>query len=130
MTSVTPYLTVNDAKSAIAFYTKAFDAKVIELYESGDRIGHATLRIGTATVYLSDEFPDYRAVSPRTLGGGTAAVVLAVEDPDQVFAQAVAEGAEGYRPVGEDPGGRSGWIEDPFGHRWNIRSEAHATASP
>jgi PhnB protein len=124
MTTATPYLTVHDAAAAIEFYSAAFGAEVAEVYDAGDRIGHATLHIGSATVYLSDEFPDYRALSPRMLGGCTAAVVLTVDDPDHVFERAVAAGAEGYRPVVDDPGGRSGWIADPFGHRWNIRSEA------
>jgi PhnB protein len=123
MTSTTPYLAVHDAKAAIAFYQAAFGATVGDLYESGGRIGHVTLHLGDARLYVSDEAPEYGAIAPRTVGSATAAVVLAVADPDATYAAAVSAGADPQRPVTDDLGGRSGWLVDPFGHRWNIRSE-------
>jgi PhnB protein len=47
--------------------------------------------------------------------------MLRVPDVDATFAQAVAAGATVERPV-EDAfyGERSGWLIDPFGHRWSL----------
>jgi PhnB protein len=123
MTTITPYLTVSDGDAALAFYRRAFDAVVVERYDDGGRLAHATLTIGGAVLFVSDEYPALGAVSPSSLGGSTAAVVLGLADPDAAYAAAVAAGATADRPVEVDgSGARSGWIVDPFGHRWNIRT--------
>ncbi len=59
-------------------------------------------------------------VSPRTLGGTGVSLVVLVADADAMIARAVAAGATLQRDVSEDHGTRSGWIVDPYGHRWNI----------
>ncbi|GAA2739844.1 VOC family protein [Pedococcus aerophilus] len=121
MTTVTPYLSVHDGSAALAFYVAAFGATVVERFDDGDRLAHATLAVDSATFHVSDEYQDLGAYSPSTLGHATSATVLGVEDPDRTFAAAVGAGATATRPVADDPGGRSGWLVDPFGHRWNIR---------
>lgn len=123
MTSLTPYLTVDDGTAAIAFYAAAFGAEEVgERYTDDDgRIGHASLRIGGHALYLSDENHDYGAYAPKTLGQSTAAIVLGVEDVDATYAAAIAAGATVDRePTGAEGGGRRGWLIDPFGHRWAI----------
>ncbi|HMH08672.1 MAG TPA: VOC family protein, partial [Terriglobales bacterium] len=68
--AATPYLTVRDAASAIDFYKKAFGAvEKGRLADTSGKIGHAEITIGGATIMLADEFPDYGAISPATLGG-------------------------------------------------------------
>jgi PhnB protein len=128
MSTMTPYLAVHDARAAIAFYAEAFDATEVERYEGENgSIGHVTLMIGGAPLYLSDEAPEYHAWSPKTLGSRTTcSVVLAVDDADAVFASAVAAGATVDRePEAAGPDGeRRGWILDPFGHHWAISSSA------
>jgi PhnB protein len=47
-------------------------------------------------------------------------MVLTVEDPDAMFAQAVAAGAQVVWPVSEQYGWRLGRIVDPYGHHWEI----------
>ncbi len=123
MTKAIAYLTVDDGAAALDFYTRAFGAEVTERYDDEGRLGHATLVIGDATVFVSDEYHEHGAVAPKTLGGSTAAVVLAVADPDARYAAAVDAGGHPQRPVADDGFGRGGWLVDPFGHRWNIRSE-------
>lgn len=117
-----PYLCVDDGRAAIAFYETVFGAEVVEgeLFEMDDgRIGHASLRIGEAVFFLSEEFPELEVVSPRTLGGTTMAVIINVADADATFELAVEHGATPQRPPEDQHGGRSGWIKDPWGHRWS-----------
>jgi PhnB protein len=126
MESVIPYLSVHDAAAALAFYAEAFGAVEDERWtDDGGRVGHAQLSIGDAVLFLSDEYPEVGAVAPRSLGGTTVALHLTVPDADAAQASAVAAGATQGRPVTEEADGRrSGWIVDPFGHRWNLSSAA------
>jgi len=57
---------------------------------------------------------------PETLGGGSIRIILTVQNPDTVFAQAVAAGATVVFPVGEEHGWRLGRVIDPFGLHWEI----------
>ena len=57
------------------------------------KIGHAEIRIGPSTVMLSDEWPDFGALSPPTIGGSPVKLHLYVDDADTVVARAVAAGA-------------------------------------
>ena len=120
---VTAYLCCKEAAHALAFYTQAFGAtEVMCLKEPGTgKIGHAEIKIGETLLMLADEFPDFGAVSPKTLGGSPVKLHLHVGDCDAVVKQAVARGAKVIRPV-EDQfyGERSGTIEDPFGHQWMV----------
>lgn len=127
MTRLIPYLTVDDGAAPIAFYAAAFGAEEVgERYTEADgRVGHATLRIGDDELYLSDEFHDYGAYAPKTVGHSTAALVLGVPDVDAAYATAIAAGATVDRePSGAEGGERRGWLIDPFGHRWALNSIA------
>jgi len=119
--TATPYLIINDAASAIDFYTRAFGAKESMRFEHGGKIGHAEIRIGDSAIMLADEFPEMGARSPQSFGGSPVSIHLYVEDVDALVAQAVEAGAKLQRPV-EDKfyGNRSGSVEDPFGHMWHI----------
>ena len=118
----TPYLTVDDGAAAIDFYVAAFGAvETMRLPDPSGRIGHAEIKIGGATIMLSDEFPDMGIVSPKTLGGASSGTLVYVEDVDAVFARAVAAGAEVVQPVTDQfYGDRSGQVRDPFGQKWSI----------
>ena len=116
----TPYLCCRDAARAIEFYTRAFGAtEVMRLAEPGGRIGHAEFRIGEAIVMLSDEYPDFGAVSPQSLGGSAVTIHLYVPDVDALVSRAKAAGATVSRPpTDEFYGDRSATLVDPYGHRW------------
>ncbi len=118
--TVRVHMTVHDAVAAIAFYTKAFDAKEqFRLSEPGGRIGHAEITIGDSIVMLNDEYPDFGAKSPTAIGGSPVAFHLQVADADKAVARAVAAGATLVRPVQDQfYGDRSGMVACPFGYRW------------
>ena len=119
--SVTPYLYIQGASDAIAFYQKAFGAVETVRMDWGGKIGHAEIKIGDSHIMIADEFPKMGATSPKTLGGSSSQICLYVEDADAVTAQAIAAGATVVRPIMDQfYGDRSATIEDPFGHRWTV----------
>jgi len=122
-----PYLTVAGAADAIDFYVRAFGATVdFKLIDPSDqRIGHAELHFGATRVFIADEYPDFGAVGPETLGGSPVKMHLEVADADEFVAHAVNQGATILRSVKlEFHGHRSGMVADPFGHSWFIASKA------
>jgi PhnB protein len=119
--SVTPYLLVDDAKAAIAFYAEAFNAKELFRLPMGDKIGHAEIMIGDSHVMLSDEWPDMNLRGPKARGGATASMMVYVDDVDAMFAQALrAGGAIEQNLSNQFWGDRTGTLVDPFGHRWML----------
>jgi PhnB protein len=120
--TATPYLILSDAAGAIEFYKKAFGAtEIARLLQPDGRVGHGEIRIGDSLVMLSDEFPEYGARSPQSLGGSPVIIHLYVEDVDGLARQAVAAGAKVLIPVKDQfYGDRSGRFVDPFGHIWII----------
>ncbi len=119
-TSIAPLLSVRRGAEAIEFYKAAFGA--IEVFRVDGEKGEvvATLAVDGAQFRVADESPQHRNFSPETLSGGTVRMVLTVEDPDALFAQAVAAGAKVIRPVANDYGWRLGRVLDPYGHDWEI----------
>jgi len=117
---VYPYLRVHNAAEAIDFYSRAFDAKEqFRLTDPNGRIGHAEIKIGSATVMLADENPQGGIRGPLSLGGTTFSIHLHVGDVDQAYAQALSAGATIVRPLqNQFYGERSGTVRDPFGHEW------------
>ena len=119
---MSPYLIVKDAPRAIAFYQKAFGAtELFRLCEPSGKVGHAELRIGRAYFMLADEYPDFGAQSPVTLGGTPVSIQMYVDDVDVVVSRAVEAGATVLRPaVDEFYGDRVALIADPMGHKWHL----------
>ncbi len=120
--TVTPFLTIRDAARAIEFYEKAFGAQARGIMKGPDgKVMHAELKIGDSIIMLSDEFPDFGALSPQSLNGSPAGLHIYVEDADAAFDRAVKAGAQVEMPVMEQFwGDRYGRLQDPFGHKWSI----------
>jgi len=122
-----PHLIVTPAAEAIDFYVRAFGASVdFKLDDPDDqRIGHAELCFGATRLYLADEYPDFGAVGPNTIGGSPIKLHLNVEDADAFVARAVEEGATLIRSVKlEFHGNRIGLVSDPYGYSWFIASKS------
>jgi uncharacterized glyoxalase superfamily protein PhnB len=116
-----PYLHIEGAASAIDFYVKAFGAtEVYRLTEPG-KVGHAEIQIDGARIMLSDEYPDYGILGPKSRGGTTVSIHLTVENVDAFCERAIAAGAKLQGQIADQfYGERTGKLEDPFGHTWHI----------
>jgi len=122
--TVTPYLVVDGAAAAIAFYVAAFGAvEHHRLVGEDGRIGHAELVLGNSRIMLADEYPEANAISPTTRGGTSTSFTFAAPDVEAVFARALALGATEVRPVSDQfYGQRQGTLRDQWGHQWSISS--------
>jgi len=120
--TVTPYLTVDDAASAIEYYKKAFGATERLRMDTPDgKVGHAELEIGDSLVMLSDPTPEATTRPPSELGGTSAGIFMYVDDVDAVVKKALRAGATVTMEVADQFwGDRFGSIRDPFGHEWSI----------
>lgn len=124
--ALSPYIVVKGAARAIEFYRASFGAT--ELFRlrdpGGDRIGHAELEIQGCRLMLADEYPDFGALGPVTIGGSPVTLHLYVDDVDAVVAQAVNAGATVLRPLKDEfYGDRTAMLADPFGHRWSVATK-------
>ena len=119
--SLAPMLSVRRGSQAVEFYKSAFGATELLRFESPDGMVVAQLMVESADFWVADESPEHKNFSPETLGGSTTRMVLTVDDPDAVFAKAVAAGASQVWPVEDkEYDWRVGRLMDPFGHHWEI----------
>ncbi|HEY1336907.1 MAG TPA: VOC family protein [Bryobacteraceae bacterium] len=117
---IAPMLSVRKGAQAVEFYKKAFGATEAFRMESPDGAVVARLDAAGGEFWVSDESPEHKNFSPETLGGGTARIVIVVDDPDALFKRAVAAGATAVHPMADQYGWRLGRVVDPFGHHWEI----------
>jgi PhnB protein len=119
VTSIQPELWMDRAGQAVAFYAAAFGATVRHQVGDGDEIV-AQLAVGDAVFWVGRASNEMGRFSPAAIGGATGRMLLVVDDPDAVAAQAVRAGARETSPVEDEHGWRLGRIVDPFGHEWEI----------
>ncbi len=101
MTSIAPWFSVRNGTEALAYYRAAFGA--IELERLEDEAGDvvvAQLSIEGADFWIQTD----AASSPETLNGRSVRMILTVDDPDAVFASALAAGATEVASIYEDHG--------------------------
>ena len=116
MTSIAPWIAVADAQRAVDFYAAAFGAADRYRAEDGDGVLQvARLAIGEADFWVQTD-----GEAQARAGEGAIRMILTVEDPDAVFAQALAAGATEIAAVYEGHGWRVGRLADPFGHHWEV----------
>lgn len=123
--AITPHIVVRGAAKAIEFYRRAFGAD--ELYRSttpdGKAVMHCELLIGDARLFLVDEIPEWRSLSPTSLGGTPVTLHLYVDDADAAYDRAIQAGALMVMPPNDGFWGeRYGIVRDPFGHVWALAS--------
>ena len=116
-TAITATLSVRDWSRAMDFYKAAFGA--VELYRvEGGGVGQ--LAVNGAAFWVAEESAEHFNFSPESLGGCSVRMLLLVEDPQSMQAQAVKAGATEVLPVSEAYGWRLGRVRDPLGHHWEI----------
>jgi len=119
-TTLAPMLSVRNGAKAVEFYKGAFGATELFRLDGDDGKVVAQLKVGESDFWLADESPSHQNFSPESLNGSTARMILIVDEPDRVFARAIAAGAAEVWPVAEQHGWRVGRVVDPFGHHWEI----------
>lgn len=118
-----PHLVVKGGAKAIDFYKAALGAEEIARMPTPDgRLMHAALKIGGATLFLCDDFPEYCGGVPRAPSGPSPVTLhLCVPCADTAIATAAAAGATVTMPAADMFwGDRYGQIVDPFGHAWSF----------
>lgn len=127
---VTPYLCIDGAAEAIAFYEQVLGAKVRMRMPGPDgKLGHAEIEIGNGLVMLADEYPDMQMLGPKTVGGTSVTISVYVDDVDTVFKAVIDAGAASLQePETRFYGDRSGQFLDPWGHRWNVSTHVEDVA--
>lgn len=113
MTRIAPWLSVPDAAAAVDFYTRALGADVRERLEHDGVVQVAGLAIGDAEFWVQHE-------PGLEIGDAPVRMIVEVDDPDTLFAQAIDAGGNEINPVGEGHGWRIGRFADPSGHHWEI----------
>lgn len=116
-TSVTATLSVRNWPRAFQSYKNAFGASETHRVPGG---GVGRLSVEGAEFWVAEESSEHLNFSPESLGGCSVRMLLIVEDPARVCAQAVAAGATEVAPVADAHGWRMGRIVDPFGHHWEV----------
>ncbi|OBI46528.1 VOC family protein [Mycobacterium sp. E796] len=116
-----PYLSVANARAAIAWYADAFDAVVVgePIVMDDGRVGHAEIAVGGGVLYLADEHPELGLKAPAP-GAVSVSLMLHVGDTDAALRRAREHGATVQRESYESHGSRNATVIDPFGHRWML----------
>ena len=112
--TVTPYFFISKADEFVEFLTKAFGGiEIGRSLRADGKIANAQVRIGTATIMVSEATGKYSAMP--------AAYYLYVENADSAMQKAIDNGATLEMEVSDMPyGDRQGGVLDPFGNIWWI----------
>ena len=111
--TVTPFLSVNGAREAIAFYKQAFGAEERAIMPGPDgKVMHSEIKIGDSIVMLADAM----------MGPPSQSIVhMYVPDVDATWAKATAAGCQVVMPLADQFwGDRYGIVSDKWGNRWSM----------
>lgn len=117
---IVPYLSLDGASRAAAFYARAFGAREVFRHPTDDkgRTMHIHLYINGGSLMLADPYPEH-GHPHRPAQGYT--LHLKVDDVDAWWQRAVDAGAEVVLPLQKMFwGDRYGQVRDPFGVLWSL----------
>lgn len=112
--SVTPYFFVDGAEAFVDFLVAGLGGtELLRHLRPDGRIGNSQVRLGTATVMVSESTPAYPSMP--------GSFYLYVDDADAAMARALAHGARLEMSVGDQPyGDLQGGVRDAHGNLWWI----------
>jgi len=112
--AITPYLFADGADALLRFLIDGLGGELRLCHRRPDgMIGNAQVRIGPASLMLSEASADWPAMP--------ASLYLYVADADAAMQRAMAAGAQAVMPVADQPyGDRQGGVRDPAGNLWWI----------
>jgi PhnB protein len=130
MTAVTPYLFVEGAEKAIAYYGEVLGAKLrYKIPGEGGKVMHAEIEIDKAVIMMGEPNGSYGGVSPRKLKGRAAGLYVYVKDVDATLKKAEQSGSTIAMPAATMfYGDRVGGFIDPFGHFWTVGTHVEDVA--
>jgi PhnB protein len=111
---VVPQLVIKGAQQAIDLYREAFGAELLHAMPGPKgSITHAMVKIGDATLFLSDSTEFSQPTSANNF--------VYVEDVDAIYARATKAGLTVLSPLTNMFwGDRWALLADPFGNQWQI----------
>ena len=117
ITTIAPWLSVDNGSKAVHFYKSAFDA--IETYRLEDPGGGLVVKLSVdgAEFWLSSGTSENNTSNNVD---SPVRMILTVSNPDDLFTKALQAGATEVFPIGEEYGWRLGRLADPFGFHWEI----------
>jgi PhnB protein len=124
---VVPYLQIDGAAKAAAFYRRAFGAEIAVMHPVDDqgRTMHVHLYINGSSVMLGDGYPEHGYPAQKPQGFN---LTLQVENIDAWWKRATDAGATVMMPVSEMFwGARYGQLRDPFGVAWALNEPIDRT---
>lgn len=127
MKGVIPYLGLDDADAAIAFYRRAWGAKVLgeAVRDETGRIMNVGLEIHGGVLMLMHHMPEFN--EPPAKGSHNLTMQLVVADGQGWWDRAVAAGCTVTMPFERQFwGDRYGRLTDPFGMHWAINEPSAA----
>ena len=118
-----PYLTVDGATKAAAFYIEAFGAQEVARHpvDEQGRTMHIHLYINGGSIMLSDAYPEHGY--PLQAPQGFSVMLPIDDDIEMWWDRAVKAGAKIEMPL-QDMfwGDRYGQLRDPFGVQWALNA--------
>jgi uncharacterized glyoxalase superfamily protein PhnB/catechol 2,3-dioxygenase-like lactoylglutathione lyase family enzyme len=120
MPNLIPFFNPRGAPKMIEFLKDAFAAEEVAIHKSPEGVVlHAEVRIGSSIVEMGEAHGQWQ---PRPMN-----LMVYVEDCDDWYRRAMqAEGTISISEPVNQPYGRVGTIQDPFGNTWYLSSEVKA----
>jgi PhnB protein len=116
-TTIAPWLAVENADEAVAFYRAALGAVASYRLEGDDgKLAVAQPSVDGAAFWVQEDSES----GPDARGSTSVRLILSVEDPDSAYDRAIGAGATEVAPVSEAYGWRTGRVTDPFGYHWEL----------
>lgn len=111
---VNSFLVVDGADDLIKFIVDGLGGEQTKILRTDDnKVHHATVRIGDATIMIADTMGDMQQE--------TAMLFLYVDDADSVYQSAIDAGGESIQELKDEfYGDRVGGVKDRWGNKWWI----------